>query len=522
MTVCILTAGRGTRMHQPNMNKALLPIGKKAIITRIIEKFPKDSEFIIAVGHLKEQVKSYLELAHPDAKLTLVEVDNFDGPGSGPGHSLECCEPYLRRPFYFITCDTLWDGPLPSDKYNWMAGKKVPSEGSERFCNLVVDPTTNDIIALKDKVRIASSAIAWAGFSYVKDPNVFWQSMLGTDVEINGEKQLSNGFSGLARYGPVGFVEMDDWVDVGTLETYRAYCRKFEEYDFGKIDEAVYSVGPRIIKFFADKSIANNRVSRAAEKPSLFPKISNSSNGFFSYDFQPGLTLYEAGLHHVPSFLESMHKDLWEHRPEYESFIKASCMNFYKNKTLQRLALFKKTCPGIRDDLPINGRPCGTMEELVSKIPWDLLADGKPFFIHGDLQFDNIIYDGTGFKLLDWRQDFDGHVEFGDIYYDMAKLLGGSILNYDMIKKNMLWVEERDDGVWIDFAIRDQSKWAQDQILVFAGNMGLDTSKVRLLTALVFLNMSALHHPDFNKLLYYYGKLMLKNELSRDHPLPEE
>jgi len=512
MIVCILTAGRGTRMYQPNMNKALLPVGKKAIITRIIEKFPEKTEFIVAVGHLKEQVKSYLTLAHPKTKFTFVDVDKYEGKGSGPGYSLSCCEKHLRRAFYFITCDTLWDEDLPDCKQNWMAGKPIPSEISERFCNMVCQD--GRVRNLYDKVKVIGSPIAWAGFSFVKSYDIFWESLNNSDAEINGEIQLSNGFSGLVqRAKTVKYIEMNDWVDVGTLDNYHNYCRKFEEYDFGKIDESIYSVGDRIVKFYADPLIAENRIRRAAEKPHLFPKIIATAKNFYAYEFKPGKTVYEMGFHHVPSLLKDMKDRLWEYRPQYNPDIQAACMYFYKTKTLYRIGLFKKSCPDIKDDLPINGRDCGKLDEILADAPWDLLANGKPYFIHGDLQFDNIIFDGKKFTLIDWRQDFGERIEFGDIYYDMAKLLGGAIINYDLVKKNMIFVEENSDGIWIDFATRSKSKLAQEQILSFADDMGLNVNKIKILTALVFINMAALHYPLFNKLLYYYGKSMLKEHL---------
>ena len=47
LTVCILTAGKGSRVGKISeyLNKSLLPINKKAAISWIIEKFPKDTEF---------------------------------------------------------------------------------------------------------------------------------------------------------------------------------------------------------------------------------------------------------------------------------------------------------------------------------------------------------------------------------------------------------------------------------------------------------------------------------------------
>ena len=64
------------------------------------------------------------------------------------------------------------------------------------------------------------------------------------------------------------------------------------------------------------------------------------------------------------------------------------------------------------------------------------MCDGIPVFIHGDLQFDNIIFGGK-FSLIDWRQDFAGSF-YGDKYYDLAKLYGGMLINYDRIKQNKM------------------------------------------------------------------------------------
>ena len=63
-TACILTAGVGNRLknYSKIINKSLLPINKQAAITKIIEKFPKNTNFIIALGHFGDQVKNYLQL----------------------------------------------------------------------------------------------------------------------------------------------------------------------------------------------------------------------------------------------------------------------------------------------------------------------------------------------------------------------------------------------------------------------------------------------------------------------------
>ena len=110
-TVCILTAGIGSRINKYSkyINKSLLPVKNRAAITHIIESFPEKSNFVIAVGYLKKQVKDYIKIAHPNKKIKFVEISNYKGKNSGPGFSLVSCKKYLQKPFYFVSCDTIWD-----------------------------------------------------------------------------------------------------------------------------------------------------------------------------------------------------------------------------------------------------------------------------------------------------------------------------------------------------------------------------------------------------------------------------
>ena len=103
--VCILTAGVGSRMGPMGqvLNKSLFVFKKKAIISNIIEKFPKkNTKFIIGLGYKGNQVKSFLKIAHPDIDFVFKTIKNYKGKGSGPGLSLYSCKKYLQKPFYFI------------------------------------------------------------------------------------------------------------------------------------------------------------------------------------------------------------------------------------------------------------------------------------------------------------------------------------------------------------------------------------------------------------------------------------
>ena len=107
--LCILAAGIGSRLAPltDNINKALLPMGPKAALSRIIDKFPVDIAIVIALGFDRENIKEYLLTAHSERNFTFVTVDKITEVGAGPGYSLMCCREYLQTPFVLTTVDTL-------------------------------------------------------------------------------------------------------------------------------------------------------------------------------------------------------------------------------------------------------------------------------------------------------------------------------------------------------------------------------------------------------------------------------
>ena len=155
------------------------------------------------------------------------------------------------------------------------------------------------------------------------------------------------------------------------------------------------------------------------------------------------------------------------------------------------------------------------MESILKKIPWDYVCNGKPSFIHGDLNFDNIIYDDfqKKFLLIDWRQDFAGELEFGDLYYDLAKIYGGIFLNYDCIKQGFFNYVLENDNVFIDFARRISFDLYLQIFENFIQKHDLDMKKVRMINAISYLNMAPLHNDPYDKVLMSLGLLLLSKEL---------
>ena len=510
--VCILTSGKGTRMgsYSETINKALLPVNGKAIISRIIDHFHKDTRFVISLGYLGNQVKDFLKLSYPEKFFEYVWVSNFEGPHSGPGRSLYDCKKKLNLPFFFVACDSIYDDfPIKFKKNNWVGVKNVPINYSKDYCNI---KSVNGLaVEVIDKKLVKSKQFkAFTGICYIYDHKLFWEG-LKNDLNNKFEIQITSGLKYLIDKKKLNSKELN-WFDVGTESKYKSENLKYSNFDFSKVNEFIYT-GKKIVKFFKDPEITKQRYLKGKYKIDSFPNNLKLKNQFFSYDFYPGSTLYQKNSREIFNrLLIWLKKEFWIPANVSKKNIHKSCKIFYIEKTKIRLKLFEEKY-GKSQPKIINGFKVPNSNELVSKIPLDFLINGEPYFIHGDLQFDNIIYNPSKkkFKLIDWRQDFAGNLSYGDIYYDLAKLYGGINLNYDHIKKNLMSYTENKSSISFDYLEKNLHKYLIVDFEKFIIENNFNLLKVKIIASLIYLNMAPLHHYPFDKLLHALGRLKLNN-----------
>jgi len=224
---------------------------------------------------------------------------------------------------------------------------------------------------------------------------------------------------------------------------------------------------------------------------------------------------------HVPSVTSLwpganwLEREVWTRTTVAAARMRTLCETFYRTKTIERLAAFRAKYPDLVAPLTINGESIAPLARILECVPWDRLYNGVPAFIHGDLQFDNILHnERTGtFTLVDWRQDFAGEIAFGDLYYDLAKLLGGLTINYDLVKQGLFWVERSGSNLFVDFAVHSTCEIYGRRLREFIESRGLDGRRVRILQGLIYLNMSPLHHAPFDVALHAMGARLLTTEL---------
>ena len=144
----------------------------------------------------------------------------------------------------------------------------------------------------------------------------------------------------------------------------------------------------------------------------------------------------------------------------------------------------------------------------------------EPGRFHGDFHFENIIYsENNDFIFIDWRQDFAGDLSVGDIYYDLAKLMHGLLVSHNMIVQNHFSVEWSSDTAVFDIHRKQSLVECEEYFVSWLSANSFDVQKVYVLTALIFLNIAALHHHPYSNFLYCIGVSLLSNHSpqSLDH-----
>lgn len=501
--VFIAAAGLGSRLGDltKSMNKAMLPINNRAIISRIIDKFPKEYEFVICLGYKGVELRQYCELAYPEYKFTFVNVDKYEGEGSGPGYSALQCKEYLQRPFYFAVADCIIDSKMPHLDGNWLA--VYPTAYPEKYSTIKLDKNDN-ILAFTNKDAKGYDN-AFIGLASIWDYEVFW-SELEANMK-NGE--LVSAFENTTKY-PRFKAKHLKWLDTGNLDDLNRAKEYFNDNPlslYKVTDEVTYKVD-KFIKFSPSIELNKNKAERANVLKHLIPSDFVSTDNFISYQWEQGSTLYQHNSNILYSKflneLESIISKSEKYVGDKELFNK-----FYNVKTKYRAAAFlDRFGPKyIVTNYNINGKQYNNMYSMLVQLNAKIFYDNPMYnLFHGDLQFDNILWNGflKRFTYIDWRESFGGSTKGGDIYYDLAKLYGGTIIPYDIMKEHdaIELVEGSTEINYNYYASENLSAFRREYETWLIKN-GFDFNKVKLITAIIFLNMSPLHDEKFGKMLWF-------------------
>ena len=519
--VVIPTAGVGSRLLEQtqHINKSLINISNKPVISHIIESFPKDVEFVIALGHKGNLVKDYINLTYSNRIFFFKKVFPYKGKGSGLGLSLILCKKYLNEPFIFVSCDTIVKGKIPEPTFNWVGYSEKKEVKSYRCIHKHNDKVLNFV----DKGKaIPGIHKAYIGLAGVKDYKDFWLKM----KEIDNKKIEEGEVFGLRsllklKIKPIKY----KWYDTGNPVTLRKTTKELNKSGgpniLSKKNEDIWFANNLVIKYSNDKNFINNRVKRAKVLKGFVPRIRRKKNNMYVYNYVKGNILSSVINRSNFRNLLAFSKNFWKEKKlkikDRKKFI-IRCNNFYKRKTFERVRLFYKKFNKQDGKASINNSSMLLLKDIFKKIDWKWISNGIPGRSHGDYHFENIISSKKSkkFVLLDWRQDFAGYLNFGDIYYDLAKLMHGIIVSHEFVVKKKFKISWNFQNIKFNMQRSKNHKICQKIFEKWILENGYDLKKVRILTAIIYLNIAALHHYPYSLLLFALGKSMLHKEIIKN------
>tara|TARA_Y100001937_G_C7132446_1_gene338263 strand:+ start:1119 stop:3047 length:1929 start_codon:yes stop_codon:yes gene_type:complete len=511
---CILAAGVGSRLERfsQHTNKGLLPLDNKAIISHLIDKTPSEYDIVVVLGYKSHMVKEYCNSAHPERNFIFVEVDRYEGPGTGPGYSIAFAKQHLQRPFVWAAVDTIITGDIPAADCNWMG--LYPTSMPEHYAT--ADVLNGSITSFKNKSKDGHD-YAFIGLAGVYDYDIFWRELEKNDQDVN-TGEIVSAYYNLESYQEIKSHNFD-WYDIGTVDNYFRAKNMFEKkisYSIPKTNgEFLYKVGDSFIKMSSNENFVQGRIKRADTLGDLVPKLEYCGKNLYSYRWVEGTTLYDCNDVEVwKQFLYFLKEKMWK---PVDQDIKDNCIKFYKEKTSKRLGLFLSD----RDisyckSHEINGSSVRDIHSLLNKFDWSKITSGLPTkLFHGDLQFDNVLLaqnssSDSNFCLLDWRQDF-ADSDVGDVYYDLSKMYGGVLMSYKLMKDE----ENFSCEVWrgtVKYSYKNETKLEEFKKIYeeWVVDNGYDLDRIKAITSLIYLNMAPLHEKEFGNLLFFKSKEMLE------------
>ena len=515
VTVLITTSGTGSRLgsYTEHTNKSLVPLGDKYAICGIIELYPAESTFVITLGSKGNLVKDFLEMAYPSRQFLFVWVDKYEGPGSSLVYSMLAARHHLKKPFMFHCCDTIVQTMVfPTTNTLFVAN------GTDSEFYSSVNVLNGSVVQIHPKGYSGYDFI-YIGLAFIQDYEAFWSALdaVYTSDPLNSGLSDIHGYSAMIAAGlEFGTICVDKFYDTGNLKSYTQTCAAYaSNFDvLEKTNESLCFFPDRVIKFTSSRHVNSKRHQRGLVLGELSPKMLSVRPNFICMEFVSGKVLSEVYIHgEIYRLLTWASTRLWTEWDEDGRHVEA-CERFYKKKTMERLAMLHDSGSAYT----INGLAVGTLSQVMQSVDFESLYTKWLCRFHGDFILDNIIRKENGdFVLLDWRHEFDASTPFGDMYYDLAKLRHNIIFNHKNIKAGLFSCVANGGHITLDLKCNYFLMQQLEDFDRFVLENKYDAGKIKVLCALIWLNMAPLYEGGLRSFLFYFGLYNIKLPLAHSH-----
>jgi len=513
-SVLITTSGTGSRLHNytKNTNKSLLNIGDKYALCYIIDNYDKNTEFIITLGYYGNHVKEFLNIAYPDYNIKFIEIDKYEGVGSSLGYSLLKCKEMLQKPFYFHCCDSIILNKIPIHKdcntlflfntleFNNYSTAKVNLE--------------NQSVVKMNKKGCTQYDYGYSGVFYMKSYDLFWkylEEIYNNNINNFELSDVDSIIKMVDNNTDFKYILLSDYYDSGNCDALKILRNIVKRnYDvIEKSNESICFLDNKVIKFNTNIEHTKNIYLRHLHMNNMCAKILSYSDNFICMEKVNGTIMSKLTYNCMNELLNYFLNNLWD-SSKTDSKYKENCYNFYVNKTYSRINLLN-----LENEINIiNGVQCLPIKQLITNIDEKYYINDTFVKFHGDFIFDNILKTDDKFVLIDWRENFDGNLDYGDIYYEFAKLKHNLIFNHKNILNNLFTIDINDKEVNVDLKCNYLLMEQTNELDNFLIKHKYDVTKVNIIMSIVWLNMSPLYEGDLRWFLFYFGKYNLTKFLN--------
>jgi choline kinase len=347
--------------------------------------------------------------------------------------------------------------------------------------------------------------------------------------------------TGRDRLSSVNFV-LDDWIDAGhEINYYQSKLKLISSRSFNSV--SVNELG--ILK----KQSTNHEklksevefISAIPPKLSiLFPRIING----FNYDSKDKVGSYAMEFYGYPSIAElqlfwDLKDEVWTRvfldlEAVLKLFIsqgysigKQAYLDFYVGKISDRVEEFYLQLADdykylVTEDLKINGVTYKSFKKIQKKLYArieELYSEDDFCIVHGDFCFNNILYDVPHrlIKLIDPRGSFGNKYKglYGDIKYDLAKLLHSAIGGYDYMVNNLYQVHFDGNNINYQIFYKQNNQIIAEKAQQLVASLGYSLKDIMLIVGTLFLTMPPLHSDSSSRqrMMYIHGIKLINENL---------
>jgi hypothetical protein len=335
---------------------------------------------------------------------------------------------------------------------------------------------------------------------------------------------------------------MDDWIDAGhEINYYQSKLKLISSRSFNSVSVSELGILKKQSKNHEKLKNEADYITVIPPRLSiLFPKLISG----FEYDPKNNTGSYSMEFYGYPSIAElqlfwDLKDEVWTRlfmdlETVVKLFIKQgysvgkqAYMDFYVGKIGDRVNDFYEQLDDqfkyiITDDLNINGTTYKSFHKIQDKLfkRIEKLYSEEDFcVVHGDLCFNNILYDSPHrlLKLIDPRGSFGNKYKgvYGDIKYDLAKLLHSAVGGYDYIVNNLYKIEIADKKISYEIFYKPNNKIISEKALQLIENLGYSIKDIMLIVGTLFLTMPPLHDDSCSRqrIMYLHGIKLINENL---------